>query len=167
MQPRDLPLILTKYVTVLTHLIIIFSHFSSKTIFCIIFSKHPHSTQSYTLLIQFQSHLSLLTIHILTNMVHCFKGYQHIINNKVVTRKSTLVFTLMWGNKRFSLLAKTLEASLDTTLLRLMGLYQVLFVGFFTFGISIMWVSLNFGRMIPWLRKLRTVCVTQLPTTDQ
>ena len=108
MQPRDLPLILTKYATVLTHLIIIFSHFSSKTIFCIIFSKHPHSTQSYTLLIQFQSHLSLLTIHILTNMVHCFKGYQHIINNKAVTHKGTLVFTLMWGNKRFSLLAKTL-----------------------------------------------------------
>ena len=37
-QPRDLPLILTEYVTVLTHLIIIFTHFSSNPIFCIIFS---------------------------------------------------------------------------------------------------------------------------------
>ena len=39
----------------------------------------------------------------------------------------------MCGNKRFNLFARTLKANLETTLLRLIGLNWVIFMGVFNF----------------------------------
>lgn len=56
---------------------------------------------------------------------------------------------IMLGRKRLSLFAKTFVASLEIIMLRLIGLYYVILVGFFIFGMRIMWVSLNFGGLMP------------------
>lgn len=56
---------------------------------------------------------------------------------------------IMLGRKRLSLFAKTFVASLEIIMLRLIGLYCVILVGFFIFGMRIMWVSLNFGGLMP------------------
>ena len=59
---------------------------------------------------------------------------------------------IIHGRNVFSLLAMTLDVSLESTLHRLMGLYWVIFVGFLTFGMRTMCVSLNFGGIIPWFK---------------
>ena len=81
--------------------------------------------------------------------------------------KALWLSLMICGKKVFSLLARTFEASLETTLLRVMGLYYVILVGVLTLGIRTMCVSLNYGGMIPRLRKSNTFLLTQLLTMDQ
>lgn len=69
-------------------------------------------------------------------VVHNFKNNNNIINDKAI--KHYIV-----GRKLFSLLAMTLEVSLEITLHRLIGLYWVIFVGFLIFGMRTMYVSLS------------------------
>ena len=69
-------------------------------------------------------------------VVHNFKNNNNIINDKAI--KHYIV-----GRKLFSLLAMTLEVSLEITLHRLIGLYWVFFVGFLIFGMRTMYVSLS------------------------
>ena len=78
-----------------------------------------------------------------------------------------MIFTDNIWKERFSLFARTLEASLEMTLLKLMGLYWVIFVGFFTFGMSTIWVSLKLGGIIPKFKKSSTALVTHSPDKDQ
>ena len=67
------------------------------------------------------------------------------------------------GRKHFSPLAMTLDVSLEMTLQRLIGLYWVIFIGFLTFRIRTMCVSLKFGGTLPKLKKSRTIFVTHSP----
>ena len=53
------------------------------------------------------------------------------------------------------------------TLHKLIGLYSVTLLGDLVLGTKTMWVSLNFGRMMPLFRKSKTVLVTKLPTKGQ
>ena len=69
-------------------------------------------------------------------VVHNFKNNNNIINDKAI--KHYIV-----GRKLFSLVAMTLEVSLEITLHRLIGLYWVIFVGFLIFGMRTMYVSLS------------------------
>ena len=79
-----------------------------------------------------------------------------------------LWFSLMIvGNTTFSRLATTFEEILETTLLRLMGQYSVIFFGSLTLGMRVMWVSLNFGGTTPKFRKSSTHLVTHSPTIGQ
>lgn len=80
--------------------------------------------------------------------------------------KALWLSLIICGKRGFSL-AITFEASLETTLLRIMGLYCVILVGFLNLGIRTMCVSLNYGGMIPRLRKSNTFLITQLLTMDQ
>ena len=65
--------------------------------------------------------------------MHGFKGNKNVISNETIRHGGTLVSLIMLGKKRFNLFAKTLGASLEMTLLRLMGRYCVILVGFFIF----------------------------------
>ena len=55
---------------------------------------------------------------------------------------------MIFGNKYLNLLAKTLDAILEITLLRLMGYNWVILVGFLIFGLSTTCFSLKFGGII-------------------
>lgn len=69
--------------------------------------------------------------------------------------------------KHFSLFARALEAILEMTLFKLMDLYSVMLIGFSTFGMRRIWVSLNFGGMIPKFKNLSIALVTHSPNKDQ
>ena len=91
----------------------------------------------------------VFTLLFLVKVMHSFKCHKNIISNEVVRHEGTLVFTNNVREETFEPFAKTFVASLEIIMLRLIGLYYVVSVGFFIFGMRIMWVSLNFGGLMP------------------
>ena len=148
--PRGLPLILMEYVTEVTQSIIRFTHLVLKPIFNIISWRQPHSTLSKTLLISsFKAISSIRPLHFLFRWYIISRATSTLSTIRRVDIKALWFSLIISRRKHLSLLAITLEASLEMTLLSLMGLYCVIFVGFFTFGIRIIWVPLNLGGMTP------------------
>ena len=130
MWPQGLPFNLTKYVTKVTHCIIRFTHFLSKPILCMISRRQPHSTLSNALLMS-----SFKAISPILPFLFWFKWcmVSKVTKTLSVIRRS--IMKALWcsltifGRNLLSLFAMNFEASLEMTLLKLMGLYCVIFVG--------------------------------------
>ena len=148
--PRGSPLILMEYVIEVTQSIIRLTYLVWKPIFNIISWRQPHSTLSKALLIS-----SFKVISPTCPLCFWFRWCMVSKATNTLSVISWVDINALWfslmisGRKRLSLFVITLEANLEMTLLRLMGLYSVILVGFFTFGMRTIWVPLNLGGMIP------------------
>ena len=130
----------------LPKLFIMLTNFSWKPILPISFSKQSHSTLLYALFMSSFTAISPI-LPIFFWLIWCIVS--KATTTLLVMRRSdinALWFSLITcRNKHFNLLSRTLDASLNTTLLRLIDWYWVILVGYFIFGMRITWVSLKFG----------------------
>ena len=134
MWPWGLPFNLIEYVTEITHCIMKVIHLESKSIFCIISQRHPHSILSKVLLMSsFKTISPILPLLFWFRWCIVSKATKTLSVLRQEDTKALWCSLIILGKKHFSLFVITLEANLERTLLKLMGLYYVIFVGIFYF----------------------------------